>query len=46
MRKFWKWKSQKENHELNEILERTLFFNGTIAKESWFDDVTPKNFKD
>ena len=28
-------------------MERTLFLNGTIAEESWFDDdVTPKLFKD
>lgn len=27
--------------------ERTLFLNGTIAEESWFDDdVTPQLFKD
>ena len=34
MRKFWQWKNQKENQESNEILERTLFLNGTIAEES------------
>ena len=29
------------------MVERTLFLNGTIAEESWFDDdVTPKLFKD
>ena len=29
------------------IQERTLFLNGTIAEESWFDDdVTPQLFKD
>lgn len=28
-------------------MERTLFLNGTIAEESWFDDdVTPRLFKD
>ena len=28
-------------------MERTLFLNGTIAEESWFDDdVTPQLFKD
>ena len=27
--------------------ERTLFLNGTIAEESWFDDdITPQLFKD
>ena len=50
MRKFWQWKNQKENNETNEnneIFERTLFLNGTIAEESWFDDdVTPQLFKD
>ncbi|RIY26754.1 peptidase, partial [Bifidobacteriaceae bacterium WP022] len=47
MRKFWQWKNQKENQESNEILERTLFLNGTIAEESWFDDdITPQLFKD
>ncbi len=30
-----------------QTLERTLFLNGTIAVESWFDDdVTPKLFRD
>lgn len=30
-----------------ETAERTLFLNGTIAEESWFDDdVTPQLFKD
>ena len=29
------------------MAERTLFLNGTIAEESWFDDdVTPQLFKD
>ena len=29
------------------MTERTLFLNGTIAEESWFDDeVSPKIFKD
>jgi ATP-dependent Clp protease protease subunit len=36
------------NQETQEqTLERTLFLNGTIAEESWFDDdVTPKLFRD
>ena len=30
-----------------ETVERTLFLNGTIAEDSWFDDdVTPQMFKD
>lgn len=41
MKKFWNWKNQTET------AERTLFLNGTIAEESWFDDdVTPQFFKD
>ena len=40
-KKFWNWKNQTET------AERTLFLNGTIAEESWFDDdVTPQIFKD
>lgn len=49
MKKFWKWKNQTvTNQETQEqTLERTLFLNGTIAEESWFDDdVTPQLFKD
>lgn len=39
-KKFWSWKNQ------GETAERTLFLNGTIAEESWFDDdVTPQLFK-
>ena len=46
MKKFWKWKNQSEQTE-NPITERTLFLNGTIAEESWFDDdVTPQIFKE
>ena len=45
MKKFWKWKNQTEENAQNP--ERTLFLNGTIASESWFDDdVTPQIFKD
>ena len=41
MKKFWNWKDQTET------AERTLFLNGTIAEESWFDDeITPHLFKD
>lgn len=40
-KKFWKWKNQMDTED------RTLFLNGTIAEESWFDDdVTPQLFKD
>ena len=49
MKKFWNWKTQTlTNQETQEqIQERTLFLNGTIAEESWFDDdVTPRLFKD
>ena len=48
-KKFWKWKNRTVlNQETQEqIQERTLFLNGTIAEESWFDDdVTPALFKD
>ena len=49
MKKFWNWKSRTvANQETQEqTQERTLFLNGTIAEESWFDDdVTPQLFKD
>ena len=43
--KFWKWRNQAETGTAP--VERTLFLNGTIAEESWFDDdVTPQLFKD
>lgn len=35
------------NQSEEEVTERILFLNGTIAEESWFDDdVTPQLFKD
>lgn len=44
-KKFWEWKNQAPMEEAPEM--RTLFLNGTIAEESWFDDdVTPQLFKD
>ena len=49
MKKFWKWTNKMiQNEETKEQTpERTLFLNGTIADESWFDDdVTPQLFKD
>ena len=53
MKKFWKWKNQTEPENPEEqsqnapTPERTLFLNGTIAEQSWFDDdVTPQIFKD
>ena len=53
MKKFWKWKNQTEpenpgdQSQSTQTPERTLFLNGTIASESWFDDdVTPQLFKD
>lgn len=43
MKKFWKWKNSIDK----EKSERTLFFNGVIAEESWYgDEITPKLFKD
>ena len=49
MKKFWKWKDMKVlNQETQaEVVERTLFLNGTIAEDSWFDDdVTPQMFQE
>ena len=49
MKKFWKWKNRTvTNQETGqEQMERTLFLNGTIAEETWFDDdITPALFKD
>ena len=47
MKKFWKWKNEVKNQNEEEVTERILFLNGTIAEESWFDDdVTPQIFKD
>lgn len=44
-KKFWEWKNQTATETAP--AERTLFLNGTIAEESWFDDdVTPQLFKD
>ena len=45
MKRFWKWKNQSGAGIQKE--SRTLFLNGTIAEESWFDDdVTPALFKE
>lgn len=49
MKKFWNWKSRKIRDEAleDEVSERVLFLNGTIAEESWFDDdVTPELFRE
>lgn len=41
MKKFWNWVKDEDSGS------RTLYLNGTIAEETWFDDdVTPKVFKD
>jgi ATP-dependent Clp protease protease subunit len=47
MNKFWKWVRNKAPDGSDPgLAERTLFLNGTIASESWFDDdVTPALFK-
>ena len=38
MRKFWNWVKNEDG--------RTLYFDGYIAQDSWFDDdITPKKFK-
>lgn len=40
MKKFWNWVKDEDTGA------RTLYLNGTIAEETWFeDDVTPKAFK-
>ena len=45
MKKFWNWKVNAATETAPE--ERTLFLNGTIAEDSWYDDdVTPQLFKD
>lgn len=49
MKKFWNWKNRTVTNQetQTETTERTLFLNGTIAEESWFDDdVTPQLFKE
>jgi len=44
-KKFWKWRNQAGTETAP--AERTLFLNGTIAEDSWFDDdITPQLFKD
>ena len=48
MKKFWEWKSRKIRDQASdeEVVERVLFLNGTIAEDSWFDDdVTPEIFR-
>lgn len=48
MKKFWNWKSVKvTNSETSEeTVERTLYLDGAIAEESWYDDeITPALFK-
>ena len=38
MNKFWNWVRDEDG--------RTLYLNGTIAEESWFEDeITPAAFK-
>ena len=49
MKKFWNWKSRRIRDQASgeEVVERVLFLNGTIAEESWYDDeVTPALFKE
>lgn len=48
MKKFWNWRDRRIRDQATneEVTERVLFLNGTIAEESWFDDdVTPALFK-
>lgn len=43
MKKFWNWKNQTEENEVDRVLE----LYGTIAEESWFDDdITPALFRE
>lgn len=45
MKKFWRWKDRAETGTGPAV--RTLYLNGGIAEESWFDDeVTPALFKE
>lgn len=49
MKRFWKWKERTVTDQAEGLptTERTLYLNGTIAEESWFDDdVTPALFKE
>lgn len=47
MERFWKFVQNRSPDGDQDTNERTLFLNGTIAEESWFDDdVTPQLFKD
>ena len=47
MKKFWNWKTVKNEDSGDEPESRVLEFYGTIAAESWFDDdITPAMFKD
>ena len=48
MTKFWNWSNRAADQEgAGPMPERTLFLEGTIAEESWFDDdVTPHLFKE
>lgn len=44
-KKFWEWRN--EANAETQATERTLFLNGVIAEESWFDDdITPELFKE
>ncbi len=46
MDKFWKWINNARDSD-EESTERTMFLDGTIAEESWFDDdITPALFKE
>lgn len=46
MRKFWNWKTAKNDGAGEGPAERVLELYGTIAEESWFDDeITPAMFR-
>ena len=48
-KKFWNWVKNDagESDVTDKPTTRTLYLNGVISSEGWFDDdVTPKMFKD
>ena len=46
MDKFWKWLNNARDPD-DEDGERTMYLDGTIAEDSWFDDdITPALFKE
>ncbi|MBO5449803.1 MAG: Clp protease ClpP [Ruminococcus sp.] len=47
MKKFWRWENRVTNSEEGTKEENILYFDGTIAEESWYDDeISPQIFKE